>query len=69
MLLDEVEPGPYTDSEAEVRRCYTLRTLHRFVNFFGLATLRPTNDDIINRDHRVVKTPLLDAAVQIGPLD
>ena len=68
MLLDEVEPGPYTDSEAEVRRCYTLRTLERFVNFFGLATLTPTHNDIINRDYRVVKTPLLDAALQFGPL-
>ena len=69
MLLDEAEPRLYTSAEEQVRRCYTLRTLERFADFFGLATLTPTNDDIINRDYRVVKTPLLDAAAQYGPVD
>jgi len=66
-LLDEAEPRLYTSAEEQVRRCYTMRTLERFADFFGLATLTPTNDDIINRDYRVVKTPLLDAALQFGP--
>lgn len=69
MLVDEIEPSPYTDSDTLVRRCYSLRTLERFVDFFGLARLTPTKKDIVDREYSLVKTPLLDAVLQLGPRD
>lgn len=64
MLVDEVEPGPYSPPEDQVRRCYVLRTLQRFAEFLGLITTHGEYPARMRGDCTVRKTPLLDAAVR-----
>jgi len=64
MLLDQLPPHPYLDSESRLRSCYTLRTLQRFAGFFGLIQLARTRTDPVDPAYRITKTPLLDDAVQ-----
>ncbi|MGA1794417.1 MAG: SEC-C metal-binding domain-containing protein [bacterium] len=64
LLLREVEPGPYTTAEQEIRTCYAIRTLVRFAGFLGLAEAEPLKNEPYPRDHRIMKLPLLDDAVR-----
>lgn len=64
MLVDEIEPRAYTDSQTLVRRCYCVRTLERFMDFFGLARLTHTTKSIVDREYSLVKTPLLNTVVE-----
>lgn len=63
-LLQEIAPSPYSSPEREARDCYTLRTLDRFAAFLGLAAVRELSKDILNRDCRITKRPLLEQAVR-----
>jgi hypothetical protein len=60
-----VKPNPVFPPEQEIRSCYTLRTLVRFVGFLGLATVEPVaTDKPCLSKYRVKKLPLLDKAVR-----
>lgn len=63
-VLESMEPEPFLSTETTLRQCYRLRTLSRFAGFLGLARLEWLNNDILNPDIRITKTPLLDAAVR-----
>ena len=43
-LLNEVSPNPYFEPEDEVARCYSLRTLSRFAEWFGLVEVEKSTD-------------------------
>lgn len=63
--LGELKPNPVFPPEQEIRSCYTLRTLVRFVGFLGLATVEPVaTDKPYLSKYRVIKLPLLDEAVR-----
>lgn len=64
MLLDQLPPHPFFDSETQLRQCYTLRTLQRFAAFFGLIHLTYTRTDPTDPAYRITKTPLLDDVVR-----
>ena len=63
MVLENVESLPMSSPEEIVRRCYTWRCLVNFAGFFGLAQVEPVSEDILNREYRIKKLPLLEQAV------
>ena len=63
MLLDQLTPHPFFDSESRLRQCYTLRTLERFAAFFGVIQLTCTRTDPAGFAYQITKTPLLDEVV------
>ena len=63
MLLDQLTPHPFFDSESRLRQCYTLRTLERFAAFFGVIQLTCTRTDPPGFAYQITKTPLLDEVV------
>jgi len=59
------EAAPHIGSqEHDTRLCYTLRTLHRFAVFFGLASMTGTSTGLLDDTYTVRKLPLLDSVVQ-----
>jgi hypothetical protein len=61
-LLDTMEPQPYITPREALARCYSLRTFHRFAEFFGLTRIEVVNrGDPLSRDRTICKLPLLDA--------
>ncbi len=63
MVLESVESQPLSSPEETVRRCYTWRCLVHFAGFFGLAQVEPVSENILNREYRIKKQPLLEQAV------
>lgn len=65
-LLHEVPPlGAYLSAEQQLRRCYSLRSLERFAEFFGLVEVeRIGKDRYLPEETRLRKLPLLNLAVQ-----
>jgi len=63
MILEQVEPRAFFSPEEHVRSCYCLRCLVSFFPFFGLARVEPVSEDIVNREYRIKKLPLLEHAV------
>jgi len=59
MLLEEIEAKPYEPPEDTLRRCYILRTLQRFADFFGLADLEQVTEGPFDREYRVRADSLL----------
>ncbi len=67
MVVDEVEPLPYSTPEDEIRHCYSLRALERFLQFMGLTNIEKiTSDKPFSREYRIKKLPLLDQVVRIS---
>ncbi len=67
MLLDEVESSPYCSSDERVRRCYSLRTLENYLQYFGLAEVekeKMAGEKPFSYNRRIRVQPLLDKAVQ-----
>ena len=65
MVVDEAEPVWVFTPEQEIRSCYTLRTLMRFAEFFGLVAMEEVDaEKPFARKHRVKKLPLLDQVVR-----
>lgn len=62
-VLDEVSAMVYITMEEQVRRSYSLRTMIRFANFFGLIELESPLSSGIRQDYRLKKTPLLDQLI------
>ena len=63
MALDQIPPEPYSTPERTLRRCYSLRFLQRFAEFFGLIETEKTSDDYLDNRFRLRKGPLLEEAV------
>ncbi len=67
MLVDEVEPLPYTTAEDEIRDFYRLRALERFLSFMGLAQLQKIpGEEIYSRTFQIRKLPLMDQVVRFS---
>jgi len=64
MVLQEIPPDDLWEPDAQIRTCYTWRTLVHFVNFFGLATVVPVSGKYYDKDYRVKALPLLHDTVQ-----
>ncbi|MFW8601832.1 hypothetical protein ACOHYD_10170 [Desulfobacterota bacterium M19] len=63
MIINEIEPNPYEPPKDTLKRCYILRTLHRFAGFFGLADIEKISKEPIKREYRVRTTELLQEVV------
>lgn len=67
MLVDEIDPLPYTTAEEEIRNCYRLRALERFLQFMGLAQLlKKPEEGIFSRTFQIRKLPLMDQVVRFN---
>ena len=64
MLINEVEPKLYESPEDTIKQCYTLRTLQRFADFFGLADVEQISNEPLNHKYRVRALELLDKIVK-----
>ena len=65
MLLEEIGEKSYSTPREELARCYTFRVLTNFAHFLGLVKLDKVNpDDVLGRDYRVAKLPLLNSVMQ-----
>jgi hypothetical protein len=62
-VLKNIESHPISSPEETVRSCYRWRCLVNFAGFFGLAQVEPVSEDILNREYRIKKQPLLEQAV------
>lgn len=64
MVCDEVGPETYITAEDQIRHCYNLRTLERFLHFMGLVRVeRIASDNPFSREFRIMKSPLMDQVV------
>ncbi len=63
-LIDEAPQDGYFDPEDIVCQTYTWRTLVHFVDFFGLASVKPDSDKPLERSNKVIALPLLQEVVQ-----
>jgi hypothetical protein len=69
VVINECEPQPYRSAEDEVRSCYSIRVLERFLHFMGLAKIEKIpNDKPFTREYRIRKLPLLDKVVLFDSL-
>jgi hypothetical protein len=60
MVVDEVESPPYFTAEEEIRNCYGLRVLQRFLQFMGLVSIEKIpSEKPFSREYRIRKLPLL----------
>jgi hypothetical protein len=66
MALDMFPESSYRSTEDSARRCYFLRSLERFAEFFGLAELTSAPGDLFREKCQVRKTALLDRFVRFS---
>ena len=67
MVVDEVEPLPYMTAEDEIRHCYSLRALEKFLQFMGLAKIEKIpSGKPFSHDYRIKKRPLLNEVVRFS---
>jgi hypothetical protein len=66
LSLKDVEEKIYEKPEETFRRIYTLRSLERFADFFGLVELKSVSDTPYKREYQIRSTGLLDALLQFG---
>lgn len=63
-LLHDILPTPYLEPKEDLKRCYTLRTLKRFVVFLGLEKVEHIGEEeLLAKEYRIQKLPLLDKVV------
>ena len=68
-ILSEFQETSYTTPEESFRRCFTYRTITRFMQFLGLTELEKIPTDLPYRyEFRLKKLPLLNEIVKF-PLD
>ncbi len=65
-LLDEQPMHQYISAEEQIRACYTRRSLSNFAELFGLAEINELNDDPLDHELQVQKTPLLREVVRFN---
>lgn len=64
MVVDEVKSLPYFTAEEQIRHCYDLRALDRFLQFMGLASIEKIpSEKPFSREYRIRKLALLDEVV------
>lgn len=63
-VLEGAQSRPLSSPEETMRSCYTWRCLVNCAGFFGLADVEPVSTDILNREYRIKKLPLLEHTVQ-----
>lgn len=66
VILQEIESKPYESPQDAFKYCYILRTLHRFIAFFGLADVEQVSQKAVNSEYRIRTTSLLEQAVHFG---
>ena len=67
MVTEEAMSRPHTSAEEEVRVCYSIRALKRFLYFMGLASIEKIpSDKPALREFRIRKLPLLDEVVRFS---
>jgi len=65
MVINEIEPTPYSSAENDIRACYRIRALERFLHFMGLASVEKIpGDKPFTNKYRIKKLPLLDEVVR-----
>jgi hypothetical protein len=70
MAVMNVEQRSYDTPAETLQRIYTLRSLERFANFFGLAELKlVSSKSLYQRKYNIRATGLLEAAVRFAALD
>lgn len=63
MVCQMMPESNYSTPEEDVRRCYSLRALERFAGLFGLIEFEGISDNILDRNHKIVKSQNLDKFV------
>ena len=63
-VLDEAPSDEVFRPEEMVRNCYSLRTIHNFIGFFGLGAVEPVSKESFSGEYRVTSMPLLRDAVR-----
>lgn len=64
-VFNEVEPTPYSTAEEDLRSCYSIRALERFLHFMGLGSIEKIpSDKPFSREYRIKKRALLDEVVR-----
>lgn len=67
MVINEIEPSPYSTAEDDIRACYSTRALERFLHFTGLASVEKIpGDKPFPTKYRIKKLPLLDEVVRFS---
>jgi hypothetical protein len=67
MVINEIEPSPYSSAEDDIRACYRIRVLERFLHFMGLASIEKIpGDKPFPTKYRIKKLPLLDKVVRFS---
>jgi len=67
MVTDEMEGSSYSTPEEDCRRCYSSRTIKRFLVFLGLAELKVIKSEKhYDHKYKIKKTPLFDAVVHFN---
>ena len=64
-LLGEIVPTTYSEPEDTLARCYRLRTLTRFAEWFGLIEVKKSDDPLaMISDFELRRTPLLEQVLR-----
>ena len=67
MVVNEIEPTPYSSSEDDIRACYSLRVLQRCLHFMGLADIEIIpGDEPFPVKYQIKKRALLDEVVRFS---
>ena len=67
MVINEIEPSPYSSAEDDIRACYGIRVLERFLHFMGLASVEKiSGDKPFPYKYQIRKLPLLDEVVRFS---
>jgi len=67
MVINEIEPTPYSSAEDGIRSCYSLRALQGFLHFMGLASVEIIpGDKPFPVKYRIKKRPLLDEVIRFS---
>jgi len=66
IAIEDVSASPYSEPEETLQTCFILRSLNRFVDFFGLVELERTSTDPLKEQSQIRATALLDEMVQFS---
>jgi len=64
-LLNEISASYFDTNQEQARKCYSIRTFDRFLNYFGLIKIE--KEDIWNADKFIIKTELFDKLIKVSP--
>ncbi|MBC8180976.1 hypothetical protein H8E88_07615 [candidate division KSB1 bacterium] len=64
-LINEIAESNFKTNQEQARRCYSLRTFDRFLDYFGLIKIESENG--WNAEKYIIKTELFDRLIQSTP--